>query len=48
MIGIYKFTNNINNKIYIGLSNDIERRYREHINNAMLGKDHVYLHKEIK
>lgn len=48
MIGIYKFTNKINNKIYIGLSNDIERRYREHINNAILGKDHVYLHEEIK
>ena len=26
MIGIYKYTNKINGKIYIGLSNDIQRR----------------------
>lgn len=28
--GIYKITNNINNKIYIGKSNNIERRFKEH------------------
>lgn len=28
--GIYKFTNKINNKVYIGQSTYIEKRYREH------------------
>lgn len=31
MIGIYKIVNKINGKIYIGQSNDIERRWREHL-----------------
>lgn len=30
MIGIYKITNKINGKIYIGQSNDIYRRFYEH------------------
>lgn len=30
MVGIYKITNKINGKIYIGQSNDIERRWSEH------------------
>ena len=30
MIGIYKITNRINGKSYIGQSNNIERRFREH------------------
>ena len=30
MIGIYKITNNINNKSYIGQSTDIERRFAQH------------------
>ena len=30
MIGIYKITNKINGKIYIGQSNDIKRRFLEH------------------
>lgn len=30
MIGIYKITNKINNKIYIGQSRDIKRRWKEH------------------
>lgn len=30
MIGIYKITNLINNKVYIGQSNNIERRFKEH------------------
>lgn len=30
MIGIYKIENNINHSVYIGLSNDIERRWKEH------------------
>lgn len=30
MIGIYKITNKINNKCYIGQSNNCERRFKEH------------------
>lgn len=30
MIGIYKITNLINSKVYIGQSNDIERRFKQH------------------
>lgn len=33
MIGIYKFTNKINNKSYIGQSVNIEKRKKEHIQN---------------
>lgn len=29
---IYRFTNKVNNKVYIGSSSNIERRYRDHIN----------------
>lgn len=32
--GIYKITNLENNKCYIGLSNNIEKRWKEHISNA--------------
>ena len=32
MIGIYKITNKLNGKVYIGQSNNIERRFKEHIN----------------
>ena len=30
MIGIYKITNKINGKAYVGQSNDINRRFKEH------------------
>ena len=30
MIGVYKITNNLNNKSYIGISTDIERRWSDH------------------
>lgn len=30
MIGIYKISNKINGKFYIGQRNDIERRWKEH------------------
>ena len=30
-IGIYKYTNKLNGKIYIGLSTNIERRYQQHL-----------------
>lgn len=34
MIGIYKLVNNINKKVYIGQSLNIERRYGEHLRSA--------------
>lgn len=34
MIGIYKITNTKNNKVYIGKSSDIERRWKEHIRHS--------------
>ena len=30
MIGIYKITNKINQKVYIGQSNNIEARWKDH------------------
>lgn len=30
MIGIYRITNKINQKVYIGQSVNIERRFKEH------------------
>lgn len=32
MVGVYKITNNINGKCYIGASKDIEKRFKEHKN----------------
>lgn len=37
MIGIYKIENLINNKVYIGQSKDIEKRFKNHITNAFKG-----------
>ena len=39
MIGIYKITNNINNKSYIGQSINIEKRIKEHFWKSFLEKD---------
>ena len=46
MIGIYKYTNKINNKTYIGLSNNIERRKHEHQYFANCIQD-TYFHKAL-
>lgn len=35
MIGIYKVTNNINNKVYIGQSNQIEARWKKHCHRSL-------------
>lgn len=42
MKGIYKITNKINNKIYIGESLDILRRWKEHRETLAEGKHHNY------
>lgn len=42
MIGIYKITNKINNKIYIGQSVAIEQRWKEHQSCAFNPKNHLY------
>lgn len=47
MIGIYKIINNVNNKIYVGQSIDINRRFKEHIRTSKLNKDTMPIHKAI-
>ena len=42
MIGIYKITNKTNNKIYIGQSTNIEKRWGEHKRNAFNSNTHTY------
>jgi len=38
MIGVYKITNKINGKIYIGQSKNVKRRWKEHVWDANKGK----------
>lgn len=49
MIGIYKITNIINNKVYIGKSTNIERRWKEHIRHSKdeFTKEKPPIHKAI-
>lgn len=42
MMGIYKFENNINHKIYIGQSCSVETRYNQHFHNHKNEKTHDY------
>lgn len=42
MFQIYKITNNLNNKVYIGSSIDVERRWRQHKEASINEKDHHY------
>ena len=42
MIGIYKITNKINNKSYIGQSIHIEERWKQHINLITTGEQLLY------
>ena len=41
MVGIYKITNKINGKVYIGQSNNIERRKREHFDWNKTSKQYI-------
>lgn len=43
MIGIYKITNMINNKVYIGQAQDIKRRWKEHRFSSKQGSTVLYL-----
>ena len=38
LIGIYKITNTKNGKVYIGQTNDINRRKEQHFTALLLGK----------
>lgn len=42
MTGIYKITNLVNGKIYIGQSMDIEKRFKEHISNCKYKRNNNY------
>lgn len=44
MIGIYKITNIVNGKCYIGQSDNIDRRWREHKNKAFQANGRYYKH----
>ena len=46
--GIYKITNKINNKIYIGQSVNIEQRFYTHCSDAMNKTDNNYFHNAIR
>lgn len=41
-MGIYKFTNKINNKVYVGQSVNIEKRYRDHLTACFNTNDKCY------
>ena len=41
MVGIYKITNKTNNKVYIGQSNNLERRKKEHFNWKMNNRQYI-------
>lgn len=45
-IGIYKFTNKLNNKSYIGQSIHVERRFQEHLQTAQRSPKTIF-HKAI-
>lgn len=42
MIGIYKITNKINHKSYIGQSTNIEKRWNNHLSSVNNTQDHCY------
>jgi group I intron endonuclease len=42
MMGVYEIRNIINNKVYIGSSNDIQRRWNEHVRNLNNNTHHSY------
>lgn len=42
MRGIYKITSKINNKVYIGESLDIRRRWEDHIEDLNKNEHHSY------
>lgn len=48
MVGIYKITNTINGKCYIGQSVNIERRWNEHRSSSRLGSSSPLLYKAIR
>ena len=43
MIGIYKITNKLNGKVYIGQSINIKQRWKQHRTNATVRKENLYL-----
>lgn len=45
---IYKITNLVNNKIYIGYTKNPDKRFKEHIKDARLNKTNQYIHKAIR
>lgn len=49
MIGIYKITNKLNNKVYIGQSKNIEHRWKVHLSRYKTGRnEHLKLYQSMK
>ncbi|MEG7747601.1 GIY-YIG nuclease family protein [Listeria monocytogenes] len=46
-LGIYKITNIVNNKIYIGSTNNFKRRITEHKRTFKDGKSNKYLNNSV-
>ena len=47
-IGIYKITNKLNNKCYIGQSSNIALRWIAHINHVEKNDENTYLYQEMR
>lgn len=45
---VYKIINSINNKIYIGKTNDLEKRWIAHIYAAQINKENTYFYNAIR
>lgn len=48
MFYVYAFVNKENNKIYVGKTNNLKKRYKQHIYNVSRKKDHFAIHSAIK
>lgn len=48
MVGIYKFTNKITGKAYIGQSTNIKKRYNAHKSHSQCDNDHLYFTQILK
>ena len=48
MIGIYKFTNKLNNKVYIGKSVNVERRIKRHLREFKYENIQCYFYRAIR
>lgn len=48
MVGIYKITNNVNKKVYIGQSVQIQARWKQHVYEALRGHSNMVIHQAMR